>query len=89
MVYRLPNLPSEYIKHQVHATFMDDEVGLHNIDFTGYESLMWGSDYPHSEGTWPNTRSELERLFQGLKPERARRDHRRNRGTAVRHRAAG
>jgi predicted TIM-barrel fold metal-dependent hydrolase len=67
--YALPEMPSHYIRHNVHTTFMDDKVGLHNIEFTGAESLMWGSDYPHSEGTWPHTQSELDRLFAGVDPE--------------------
>jgi len=45
---------------------MDDRVGLHNIEFTGARALMWGSDYPHSEGTWPNSRQELDKIFAGV-----------------------
>ena len=64
--YELSELPSFYIRRQVHATFMDDQVGLHNIEFTGARALMWGSDYPHSEGTWPNSRQELDKIFAGV-----------------------
>jgi hypothetical protein len=34
--------------------------------FTGIEALLWGSDFPHPEGTWPHTREVLERLFAGV-----------------------
>jgi hypothetical protein len=27
---------------------------------------MWGSDYPHLEGTWPNTMSSLRETFGEL-----------------------
>ena len=27
---------------------------------------MWGSDYPHAEGTFPISRKIVERLFEGL-----------------------
>jgi predicted TIM-barrel fold metal-dependent hydrolase len=27
---------------------------------------MWGSDYPHPEGTWPNTREYFRETFAGL-----------------------
>jgi predicted TIM-barrel fold metal-dependent hydrolase len=64
--YALRELPSHYIRNNIHTTFMDDKVGLHNIPFTGSSSLMWGSDYPHSEGTWPHTQKELDRLFHDL-----------------------
>ena len=40
---------------------MRDEIGIETIDF--------GRDYPHTEGTWPNTSDYLRRLFAGV-PER-------------------
>ncbi len=27
---------------------------------------MWGSDYPHPEGTWPRTRESMVEIFGGL-----------------------
>jgi len=27
---------------------------------------MWGSDYPHPEGTWPHTRAQMRETFTGL-----------------------
>jgi hypothetical protein len=29
----------------------------------GVDKLMWGSDYPHMEGTWPNTMESLRATF--------------------------
>jgi predicted TIM-barrel fold metal-dependent hydrolase len=40
---------------------MRDEIGVETIDF--------GRDYPHTEGTWPNTMDYLRGLFAGV-PER-------------------
>jgi len=40
---------------------MRDEIGVETIDF--------GRDYPHTEGTWPNTMEYLRGLFAGI-PER-------------------
>ena len=36
---------------------------------TGLKRLMWGTDYPHPEGTWPRTRAELSGTFSGLPTE--------------------
>ena len=47
--------PSELIRRQCHATFQHDPVAVKNRDVTGIEPLMWGSDYPHPEGTWPES----------------------------------
>ncbi len=32
----------------------------------GIETIMWGSDYPHLEGTWPRTRLALRNTFAGI-----------------------
>ncbi len=48
--------PSFYFKRQVFATFMEDPVGLREREYIGVENIMWSSDYPHSETTWPNSK---------------------------------
>lgn len=32
----------------------------------GMEQMMWGSDYPHPEGTWPYTVEQMIETFKGL-----------------------
>ena len=32
----------------------------------GVENIAWGSDYPHPEGSWPETRPQMKKTFQGL-----------------------
>ncbi len=32
----------------------------------GVGSIMWGSDYPHPEGSWPVTREQMVETFKGL-----------------------
>jgi hypothetical protein len=27
---------------------------------------MWGTDYPHPEGSWPYTRKQMHETFEGL-----------------------
>ena len=39
---------------------------MHNLALTGAGSLIWGSDYPHGEGTYPNSRETVTRLALGL-----------------------
>ncbi len=33
---------------------------------TGIDSIMWGSDFPHPEGTWPYTRKQMTDTFTAL-----------------------
>ena len=35
-------------------------------DVIGVGNMLWGSDYPHPEGTWPFTREKMCETFQGL-----------------------
>ena len=58
--------PSEYFRRQGFVTFSDDPVALANLAFTGAECLLWGSDYPHDEGTFPHSRAVIERTFRGV-----------------------
>ena len=56
--------PSEYFRRQcfIGASFMPPNEGedRHKI---GLDKLMWGTDYPHLEGTWPNTMESLRKTF--------------------------
>jgi predicted TIM-barrel fold metal-dependent hydrolase len=58
--------PTEYFQRQcfVGASFMPRHEGefRHQI---GLEKILWGSDYPHLEGTWPNTRAYMQETFVG------------------------
>ena len=61
--------PSFYLARQVHGTFQDDPVAIANVHITGPGPLMWGSDYPHEEGTYPWTKDTVDRLSEPLGPE--------------------
>jgi predicted TIM-barrel fold metal-dependent hydrolase len=32
----------------------------------GVDKIIWGSDYPHAEGTWPHTKKKLAKTFAGV-----------------------
>ncbi|MDG2306741.1 MAG: amidohydrolase family protein [Candidatus Binatia bacterium] len=68
----LKNPPSFYFKRQVHATFMEDPVGLREREHIGIDNIMWSSDYPHSETTWPDSRKLTNEWMSGF-PEAERR----------------
>jgi predicted TIM-barrel fold metal-dependent hydrolase len=42
-------------------------------DQIGLDRFMWGSDYPHDEGTYPFTREHLRQVFPGAQPAEMRR----------------
>lgn len=70
---RLPLRASDYFRRQGHVTITDDVVALSNVEFTGSDCLLWGNDYPHDEGTWPNSRANIDEIKKRLSPEQAQR----------------
>jgi predicted TIM-barrel fold metal-dependent hydrolase len=58
--------PSEYWKRQVWATFQLDLVGLRLVDVLGAGRVMWASDYPHADSTWPDSQRAIEENFRGV-----------------------
>ena len=53
--------PSEYWRRQCWATYQTDPVGLKLIDELGADKIMWGSDFPHPDGVWPDSREYIAR----------------------------
>jgi predicted TIM-barrel fold metal-dependent hydrolase len=68
----IPNPPSFYFRRQVRATFQDDRVGVLNRHEIGVDNLMWASDFPHSDSTWPNSREVIARDFEGVPDDEVR-----------------
>jgi predicted TIM-barrel fold metal-dependent hydrolase len=58
--------PSEIIQRQVYASFQYDRACIMSRSVTGHRGLIWGSDYPHHEGTFPNSRKVIGSLFDGI-----------------------
>ena len=63
---KLAMKPSEMFRRQGHTTFSDDPVALRLLDFIGADTLLWGSDYPHDEGTFPHSRQVIERTLKNI-----------------------
>jgi predicted TIM-barrel fold metal-dependent hydrolase len=61
-----PLMPSEYVKRQFHVQFQDDPVAIACRHITGPQSLLWGSDYPHAEGTYGSSQKLIAQLFEGV-----------------------
>lgn len=58
--------PSEYWRRQCKATFQHDRIGAKLVDDIGVETLMWGSDYPHPDGVWPDSSKYIDEQFGHL-----------------------
>lgn len=63
---KLSRVPSQIMDDQIYASFQNERTCITTIDRPGGRNIMWGSDYPHAEGTWPNSRRIQHELFEGL-----------------------
>ena len=59
----LPAAPSELIEGRVWTCIFDDLVALKNRDQVGLDRILFETDYPHSDGTFPHSRKIAHELF--------------------------
>lgn len=64
--------PSFYWHRQMAATFEEDEFGIRNRDAIGVGNLMWATDYPHPDSTWPHSQEVIHTHFDGVPLEETR-----------------
>jgi predicted TIM-barrel fold metal-dependent hydrolase len=57
--------PSSYLPGRVYASFFDDDAGIALRDRIGVSQIVFETDYPHQDSTWPDT----PKLVQGLKSQ--------------------
>jgi len=67
-IYRFENgmLPSDVFRRNVVLTFQEDTIGIRLRDVIGVDNMMWRSDYPHSESTFPRSRKILAEILAGV-----------------------
>ena len=64
--------PSEYFARQCWVSFEVDEPTLPAlVPFVGEDRIIWGSDYPHHDATFPGAVKELRQVIEPL-PEEVR-----------------
>lgn len=59
-------MPSEVFRDQVACTFMRDRTAILSREIIGKKNIMWGSDFPHFDGAWPNCAATLKNQFAGV-----------------------
>ena len=71
----LPAAPSELIEGRVFMCIFDDLVALQNRDQVGIDRILFETDYPHSDGTFPYSRKIAHEMFEqaGMNADECRR----------------
>lgn len=63
---KLTEAPSFYMDQNVYGSFINDRLGIMNRHAPGGRNIMWSSDYPHSETTFPRSHDVIARDFVGV-----------------------
>ena len=62
-------MPSDYFRSNVFIGFQEDDLGMQTRQSLGPDCLVWGSDYPHAESTYPKSLEIIDRIMQGVPEE--------------------
>jgi predicted TIM-barrel fold metal-dependent hydrolase len=67
----ISKMPSEYFHSNVGATFIQDLVGVKMRHDIGVPNILWSTDYPHTDTTWPASMDSAKEHFddQGVPPD--------------------
>lgn len=77
--------PSDCLRRNFWFCMIDDPSTLSTLPAIGVENVLFESDYPHGDGTWPDTQLVMERLLGGLPAEWARKIAHENAARLYRH----
>ena len=53
-------------KNHILCCFINDRIGVKLLDEFNVDNLCWESDYPHSDGTWPQAPEYVAKLMGEL-----------------------
>ena len=62
-------LPSDYFHRNVFISFQEDALGIRDRQLIGIDNLLWGSDYPHPECTFPRSQQILDEILSECSEE--------------------
>jgi len=68
----IKELPSFYFRRQVFANFLDDPVGLTTRHHIGVDNILFETDYPHSDSTFPRSRELVAERFKDIPADETR-----------------
>jgi predicted TIM-barrel fold metal-dependent hydrolase len=67
--YRMKRHPVDTFHDQMFVTYEEDTIGVELIPRIGAGNVMWASDFPHGDSTWPNSRKVIEESLAALSEE--------------------
>jgi predicted TIM-barrel fold metal-dependent hydrolase len=65
-------LPSDYWRQNCYLTFIDDAPGILVREHIGVDRIMWSSDFPHLDSSWPESQQFLNKQLAGVPADEVR-----------------
>ena len=62
----LPRQPSEYIRKHALWGFMKDPVAVQRRHDIGLDKIIWGNDFAHAQGDWPESLELIDEMMEGV-----------------------
>jgi predicted TIM-barrel fold metal-dependent hydrolase len=62
-------IPSSMYLDRVYSCMFKDKVGVRLLDLIGEDQVMFETDYPHSDGTWPHSADRATEMMASLTSE--------------------
>ena len=66
------SLPSDFFRSNVFISFQEDDLGIQLRHYVGVDNLLWASDYPHAESTFPKSREIVDKILAGIPEDEQR-----------------
>jgi predicted TIM-barrel fold metal-dependent hydrolase len=61
--------PRQLFHDHVFGCFIDDRFGARHLEEIGLDNVMMETDYPHGDGSFPNSMARAQELLAGYSPE--------------------
>ena len=73
-------MPSEFWRRQGYTTYQHELCLAEILPLVGEDNVLWGSDYPHPDGIWPDSREIIAQDLAGVSADVQRKLTRDNAG---------
>jgi predicted TIM-barrel fold metal-dependent hydrolase len=62
-------MPSDLFRQSIYANFISDRAGIEARHLIGVDNIMLGTDYPHTDSSWPDTQRVIKEQMGDIPPE--------------------
>lgn len=61
--------PSDLFRQSIYANFISDKAGVEMREMIGVDNIMLGTDYPHTDSSWPDTQNVIKEQMGDIPQE--------------------